>query len=114
MVTKGFYPSFSEAIRIAVWDLLEELMFDDKGELNDIDEAKTSYVLQSNEKFRTADRSLSGGQKVATSAKFPMKILKKIDSLVLNGHFKNRSDFIRKACTHALITDSEIFSGFIE
>ncbi|MFW9993727.1 MAG: ribbon-helix-helix domain-containing protein [Candidatus Odinarchaeota archaeon] len=113
MVKKGFYPSFSEAIRTACWELLEELLLNENGELDEIDNSKIDRILQKNEKFLKVDGSLSS-QKVATSAKFPMKMLRKIDSLVLNGSFKNRSEFIRYASSVFLMTDSEIFSVFLE
>jgi len=112
MVLKKFYPSFSEAIRTACWDLLVDLLLDEEGEIGNIDDKKVDQVLLKNEKFIAVDQSLSG-RKVATSAKFPTKVLRKIDILVLNGNFKNRSEFIRYACSSFLMTDAEIYFNFL-
>lgn len=113
LVQKGYYPSFSEAVRTACWDLLGDLLPNETGKNTEIDKEHASGIVQNNEKLNAIESSLTS-KKVATSAKFPIKVLKRIDDYVLHETFKNRSEFIRFACSSFLMTDSEIFANFME
>ncbi len=113
LVQKGYYPSFSEAVRTACWDLLGDLLQENSNKVAETDKEQTSEIVHKNEKLNAIKSSLTS-KKVATSAKFPIKLLKRIDDYVLHETFKNRSEFIRFACSSFLMTDSEIFANFME
>ncbi|MHA1449959.1 MAG: ribbon-helix-helix domain-containing protein [Candidatus Hodarchaeales archaeon] len=113
LVQKGYYPSFSEAVRTACWDLLGDLLQENKSKTTETNAEQLPDIIRKNKKLTAIESSLTS-KKVATSAKFPIKVLKKIDDYVLHETFKNRSEFIRFACSSFLMTDSEIFANFME
>ncbi|MHA1168283.1 MAG: hypothetical protein ACTSRU_10715, partial [Candidatus Hodarchaeales archaeon] len=90
-------------------DLLQE----NKSKTTETNAEQLPDIIRKNKKLTAIESSLTS-KKVATSAKFPIKILKKIDDYVLHETFKNRSEFIRFACSSFLMTDSEIFANFME
>lgn len=103
LVEAGLYPSKSEALRTAAWDLLRVL-------LSSLEEGKDISVPSLPEELK----SQFVGTTMPISAKFPLPMITLIDYVVSSSQkLNNRSAFFRKALVAFLATDSQMFSPYI-
>ena len=103
---KGFYPSLSETVRIAITDFICHVI-----EITNQNESP--YWLSMSDQDVLS--GISASNKVSACTKMPYHLLKTIDNLIKenNQSFNNRTNFIRLAINNFLSKDSEIYDYWL-
>lgn len=105
---KGFYPSLSETVRIAITDFISHV-------IDITNQNQSEYWLSISDQDTLTNMSSIKSNKISACTKMPYELLKTIDLLIKSNSksFSNRTNFIRLAISRFLDKDYEIYSYWL-